>query len=77
METTEVVAVENVAPAAPVVTKSESSFKESKQETKVEQVTNGTMETSTSQQTAVSQKMESSVQQIAGGEASRWGFFAV
>lgn len=70
METSDVVAVES-APAAPVVTKTESSFTESKQESKVEQVTNGTVETATSQQKAVSQKVESSVQHIGGGEASR------
>lgn len=69
MESTEVVAVES-APA-PVVNKTESSFSESSQQVKVEQVSNGTVETSVSQQKAASQKMESSVQQIAGGEISR------
>lgn len=51
-----------VAASAPVVTKNESSVTESSQETKVEQIANGTVESSVNSEKTVSQSVQSSVQ---------------
>lgn len=53
-----------VALAAPVVTKNESSVTESSQESKVEQVANGTVESSVNSEKTVSQSVQSSVQAL-------------
>jgi hypothetical protein len=60
MEPSSEVAV--VAANPPVVTKSENSVTESSQESKVEQVANGTVETSVNSEKTVSQSVQSSVQ---------------
>lgn len=52
---------------APVVTKNESSFSESSHESKVEQITNGTVKSSSDSEKSVSQSVQSSVQ-VSGGQ---------
>lgn len=58
METLTEVAVQ----PAPVVTKNESSVTESSHETKVEQIPNGTIQSSSDTEKSVSQSVQSSVQ---------------
>lgn len=48
--------------AAPVVTKNETSFTESSQESKVEKIANGTVESSAKSEKSVTQNVQSSVQ---------------
>lgn len=53
-----------VAVPAPVVTKNENSVTESIQESKVEQIGNGTVESSVNSEKTVSQSVQSSVQTL-------------
>lgn len=53
---------ETAVQVAPVITKNETSFTESSQESKVEQVANGTVESSMNTEKTASQSIQSSVQ---------------
>lgn len=54
--------LESAVQPAPVVTKNETSFSEKSQESKVEQIANGTVESSVNSEKSVTQSVQSSVQ---------------
>lgn len=54
--------LESAVQQAPVVTKKETSFSEKSQESKVEQIANGTVESSVNSEKSVTQSVQSSVQ---------------
>jgi hypothetical protein len=61
------VATESAVQPAPIITKNETSVTESSQESKVEQIANGKIESSVNTEKVVTQSVQSSVQ--ASGDA--------